>query len=380
MPRVPANVCEPKGFRMILYDACRATFAMTDLLRRAQGQTFEAFGLGPEECPYEVVASGAFWRHRDYGRSFAQSVLIVAAPIKRAYIWDLVPSSSAIRYILHQGFHVHLLEWLPAETTSEYGLAECAESISECVARISSRRTSAKTFLMGHSLGGTLAAIFAASQPDSIRGLVLLSTPLCFKPESSRFRDALVSLIPAGLLDAAPCPGSLLSHMSALASPDTFIWSRIADAMTSVADIHAREIHGRVERWALDEVPLSGELVRQLIEWLYRENRFCVGNLKIGNKRIGPVTLTTPTLAAVNVDDDVAPIVSVKPFIDAMPIKDVRIVEIPGETGVCFQHLGILIGHKTQVAVWPEIVSWMDSHADPRAPARRSLNEHVDGH
>jgi poly[(R)-3-hydroxyalkanoate] polymerase subunit PhaC len=101
------------------------------------------------------------------------------------------------------------------------------------------------------------------------------------------------------------------------------------------ADDPAREIHARVERWALDAVPLSGELVRQIIEWLYRENRFCCNNLKIGNKLIGPVTLTTPTLAAVNVDDDVASIVSVKPFIDAMPIKDVRIVEIPGETGVC---------------------------------------------
>src|SRR5262245_36305956 len=154
---------------MILYDACRVMFGMTDLVRRAQGQSFEDFGLGPEECPYEVVASGAFWRHRDYGNSSAQSVLIVAAPIKRAYIWDLVPSSSAIRYILRQGFHVNLLEWLPAETTSEYGLAEYAESISECVARISRRRSGAKTFLMGHSLGGTLVAIFAAYELDSLR-------------------------------------------------------------------------------------------------------------------------------------------------------------------------------------------------------------------
>jgi len=363
---------------MILYDACRAMFGMTDLLRRAQGQTFEAFGFGPQEGPHEVVASGAFWRLREYGEPApAQSVLIVAAPIKRAYIWDLVPSSSAIRYILHQGFHVHFLEWLPADATSEYGLSEYAASISECVARISRRGAAAKTFLMGHSLGGTLAAIFAASESESIRGLVLLSAPLCFQPEASRFRDALVSLVPSGLIDARPCPGSLLSHVSAVASPDTFIWSRFADAVLSGADHRARETQARVERWALDEVPLSGELVRQIIEWLYRENHFCGGNLKIDNKFIGPVTLTTPTLAAVNVDDEVAPIVSVKPFIEAMPIKDVRIVEIPSETGVCLQHLGILIGRKARAKVWPEIISWMDSHGDPRAPVRRALNEHV---
>jgi polyhydroxyalkanoate synthase len=362
-------------------DAHRALFFMSDLLRRAQGQTLEAFGLGPQECPYEVMASGAFWRLRNYGKpADAPSVLIVAAPIKRAYIWDLAPSASAIHYILDQGFDVHLLEWLPVEANAENGLTEYVESISECVARISSRRAGAKTFLMGHSLGGTLAAIFAAAESESIRGLVLLSAPLCFEPETSRFRDALVSLVPSGLIDVGPCPGSLLSQMSALASPDTFIWSRLADAVLCGADDQARETHARVERWALDEVPLSGELVRQIIEWLYRENRFCCGNLKIGNKLIGPVTLTTPTLAAVNHDDDVASIVSVKPFIDAMPIKDVRIVEIPGETGVCLQHLGVLIGRKTRAAVWPEIISWMDSHADRRALARRSPDEHVDRH
>ena len=370
---------EPLGDAVL--DAHRALFFMSDLLRRAQGQTLEAFGLGPQECPYEVMASGAFWRLRNYGKpADAPSVLIVAAPIKRAYIWDLAPSASAIHYILDQGFDVHLLEWLPVEANAENGLTEYVESISECVARISSRRAGAKTFLMGHSLGGTLAAIFAAAESESIRGLVLLSAPLCFQPETSRFRDALVSLVPSGLIDVGPCPGSLLSQMSALASPDTFIWSRLADAVLCGADDQARETHARVERWALDEVPLSGELVRQIIEWLYRENRFCCGNLKIGNKLIGPVTLTTPTLAAVNVDDDVASIVSVKPFIDAMPIKDVRIVEIPGETGVCLQHLGVLIGRKTRAAVWPEIISWMDSHADRRALARRSPDEHVDRH
>jgi hypothetical protein len=32
-------------------DAYRALFSMSDLLRRAQGETFEAFGLGPPGMP-----------------------------------------------------------------------------------------------------------------------------------------------------------------------------------------------------------------------------------------------------------------------------------------------------------------------------------------
>ena len=42
----------------------RAHFAVSDVLRRVQGDTFEAFGLGPSECPYWVVASNLYWRLR----------------------------------------------------------------------------------------------------------------------------------------------------------------------------------------------------------------------------------------------------------------------------------------------------------------------------
>jgi len=65
-------------------------FEKADVLRRAQGHTLQAVGFGPEECPYRVVASGPFWVLRDYGEySATQCVLIVAAPIKRPYIWGL---------------------------------------------------------------------------------------------------------------------------------------------------------------------------------------------------------------------------------------------------------------------------------------------------
>jgi polyhydroxyalkanoate synthase subunit PhaC len=354
----------PKSIQLdTALDLIRDSYGAVDVLRRAQGDVIAAFGPHAGECAYRVVTSGPHWRLRDYGdAAVSQSLLIVAAPIKRPYIWDLTPSASAIRYCLGKGSHVHLLEWLPASPrTGNSGFDECALAISDCVAKITTGGRAIRPFLIGHSLGGTLAAIYSAWDPGAIRGLVLLGAPLCFAPRQSRFRDALVSLVPSTLSEAEPFPGSLLSQMSALASPSTFIWSRLMDAALSVADREAMEIHARVERWALDEVALPGKMVHQIIEWLYRENQFFLGDLKIADKPVAPSTLSTPTLAIVNTADEVAPFASIKPFIDAMPAKSAQIIEYSGEVGVCLQHLGILVGRKARMSVWPSIISWLDS-------------------
>jgi polyhydroxyalkanoate synthase len=341
--------------------AYRAQFGWMDVLRRAQGDAFAACGLGPDECPYRIVAAGSHWRLRAYSDGGTAALLIVAAPIKRPYIWDLAPSVSAIRYCLRRGLHVHLLEWMPASRDDAgNGLDEYAQAVAECLAKISSE-AGAKPFLAGHSLGGTLAAIYAAVAPSTIAGLVLLSAPLCFEPATSRFRDALVGLVPAALSQAEPFPGSLLSHMSAMASPDTFIWSRLADAASCIGDRHALEIHARVERWALDEVPLPGRLVHQIVEWLYRENRFCRGALRVRGALAGPAGLSAPTLAVVNTADEVAPLASLKPLTDAMPAGAARILECPGETGACLQHLAVLVGRRAYAEVWPQIIAWLDT-------------------
>ncbi|HXF88950.1 MAG TPA: alpha/beta fold hydrolase [Xanthobacteraceae bacterium] len=336
-----------------------APFALGDMVRSAQGSAFGAFGLDPVEAAHRVVVSGAFWQLRDYGPEHAASAsLIVAAPIKRPYIWDLAPSISPIRYCSAQGQRMFLLEWLPATDHSGHnGLAEYTDAISACAKQVS-RQSGVLPLLLGHSLGGTLAALFAARVPEAIRGLVLLSSPLCFAPATSRFRDALVRLVPSSLSETAPCPGSLLSHVSALAAPETFVWSRLMDAVLSMGDRHALDIHARVERWALDEVPLSGKLMCQIVDWLYREDRFCRGTLRIGDASVKPSDVRAPTLAVVNTRDDIAPLASVEPFVAALPEGKGRIIAYPGEVGVGLQHLGVLVGREAQAQLWPQIVAF----------------------
>jgi polyhydroxyalkanoate synthase subunit PhaC len=338
-------------------------FAVVDAVRRAQGAALERFGLGPIECRYRIVASGSHWSLRGYGGSdMRPCLLIVAAPIKRPYIWDLAPEVSAVRFCLNQGLRVYLLEWTPPSPgNGNAGLAEYADqAIGEAVAKLA-RETGTRPFLMGHSLGGTFAAIFGALAPDTARGLVLLGAPLCFRPGISRFRDAIVAIAPSNLAEMDVVPGSLLSQLSAWASPETFVWSRLLDATLSSADPEARAIHARVERWALDEVPLPARLVHEILEWLYREDRLCQGTLSIRDRIAGPSRLPVPTLVVVNSRDEIAPPESVLPFLKAMPGQDVRVLEYPGEVGVGLQHLGILVGRQAYARVWPEIISWLNA-------------------
>jgi polyhydroxyalkanoate synthase subunit PhaC len=202
-----------------------AMFRLLDEVRRAEGAVLEGLGCGPTECSYRILASGPHWRLRDYvGSQPGPRLLIVAAPIKRPYIWDLAPSVSAVRFCVARGLRVYLLEWTsPSPGDGNPGLAEYADqAIGEAVARLA-RETGRLPFLMGHSLGGTFAAIFAALAPEATRGIVLLGAPLCFQPRISRFRDAIVALAPSNLAEMEVIPGSLLSQLSAWASPETFV-------------------------------------------------------------------------------------------------------------------------------------------------------------
>ena len=338
-------------------------FLAMDAMRRAQGAILQALGFGPLEHGYSVRTSGAGWRLRDYGGGTRASLLVIAAPIKRPYIWDLAPSVSAIGHCLEQRFRVHLLEWTaPSLNDEPMGFDEYVDAIADPVARVTAAADAAP-IVLGHSLGGTLAAIFAAYRAQRLAGLVLLSAPLCFGLGACRFRDAVAVLAGPAPGQSQIVPGAFLSQVSAIAAPDSFIWSRLADAAASLADRPAFEIQLRVERWTLDEVPLPGKFVAQVLEWLYRQDRFCRSALPVKDRALGPRDLTTPILAVVGAADDIAPRGAVATFLEMSPAPS-EILEHPRESGVALQHLTLLIGRRAREAVWPHIGAWIDRAAE----------------
>lgn len=238
-------------------------YAQIDASRRWQGKILDALGLGPVQTPSRIVFTIPGVTLRAYERAVRSKpvLVIVPAPIKRAYIWDMLPRVSVVRRYLENHLQVYLIQWEPPSDTEErFGLAEYADSlILRCLDAIRAETGQQRVLAAGHSLGGTLAAIFSALHPERIQALALLASPLHFGPDVGTFGTMIAALMRAHLTDALPgnVPGSVLDIVSYLADPDAFGWSRWVDWLDSQTDPEALQTHFLVERWTLDEMPLT---------------------------------------------------------------------------------------------------------------------------
>ncbi len=346
---------------VLLRSAARQALTAADDLRRSQGRMMDLLGLAPQPGHSQELLTTPTLRIRSFPTvtTPAPPLLLVAAPIKRAYIWDLVPEASAVRLLTDAGFGVYLLEWLdPDESHEDRGLDAYTDLLEEAVAAV--REASGETpVLVGHSLGGTLAAIFAARHPEEARGLVLLEAPLHFGSDAGAMAP-LVAMSPDArwVKDAfGVVPGSFLDLASTTASPRSFLFERYLDLVTSLARSELA-VHLRVQRWILDELAMPGRLLAEIVEHLYRGDRFMTGDLVIGGRRVGPDSLVTPMLSVVNPSSDVIPPSSVVPFHEAAASSVKELLLYPGDHGVALQHVGMLVGRTAHTRMWPRIIAW----------------------
>jgi len=335
-----------------------ATLRSADSLRRAQGRLLDRAGLAPQPAPSRIQLATPAFRLRSYGQATGagRPVLIVAAPIKRAYIWDLGPNASPIRLLLDAGLAVHLLEWLdPSPADVDAGLDRYVERISAAV-----DATGDTPVLLGHSLGGTLAALFCARYPQRAAGLALVEAPLHFGSDAGAFAPVVAASPPAEWLQEGfgLVPGVFLDVVTAAAAPREFVFERYADLWTSAMSGRLR-LHLQVLRWTMDECALPGRLVADVVEQLYRKDRFHRGELVIDGSRVGPMTLTVPLLNVIDPLDDAIPATAITPFHEAAASPHKALLEYRGERGTALRHIGVLVGPGALTATWPQVMDWV---------------------
>jgi len=327
---------------------------ITDQQRRLAGDWLGAWVDVPNETPSQARPVLPGCELLSYGGS-GPPILIIPAPIKRAYIWDLFPEASAVRRLLENGFSVHLLRWTEETVAIGAGLEFfTAEAPAEAFRRLRASEPPSRLVLAGHSLGGLFAAMTACLFPDVISVLVLIETPLVFKDHRLGFAAAQGGLLQP-LLDGE-LTGTELTALSVALMPDEFVWKRWADAAFSGWDPHRMRLHLGVLRWAFDEFPLPSPLVTELLNAM-AEDAFVSGELSIRAKAVGPAALRARTLA-VSCRSGLTPQGSFEPFLEKCERAETHIKEFSAETGTALAHVSPLVGPAAQSQLWPQIAAW----------------------
>lgn len=337
-----------------------SAFHHLDQLRRSSGQWLEAAGLAPEEQPHRCLWASTGGRLLAYeARPGGQeALLIVPAPIKRHYIWDLHPTASVVGHALKRGFAVYLAEW--TEAPEDYGLAEYAALIDRCVGTVTGRQGQ-PPHLATHSLGGALSVVYAALHPDALASLILVETPLHLGEAAGAFLPLLAAAPPAEAIVAGfGCvPGSFLGAVSAAAAPAEFGWQRYADFATATLKAADLRTHLLVERWTLDELPLPGKLYQEVVGDLYRADRLMRGELVVAGTPVSPGAITTPLVAVFNPRGWAIPPESIIPFYHQVASANKLLLPYNGDVGVALQHVGALVGRHAHADLWPAIFGWL---------------------
>src|SRR5947208_10986316 len=84
-----------------------------DRFRLWRGSLLEEMGWGPKESPSRIVFEKPALTLRAYTEPDISGpvVLLVPAPIKRAYLWDLAPGASVVQQFVRGGLRVYLAQW-----------------------------------------------------------------------------------------------------------------------------------------------------------------------------------------------------------------------------------------------------------------------------
>jgi polyhydroxyalkanoate synthase subunit PhaC len=328
-----------------------------DGIRRSLGRLLDEAGLAPREAPWYPVLEQSDIRLRRYDQKAGNTrpVLIVPAPIKRPYIFDLLPEVSVVRRLVEADFSVYLSEWREKEGANG-DLGTSVGSLRTVLEKIASEHGRAP-IVVGHSLGGTLAAIAAASDPHRVEKLVLIEAPLRFGDQTGALRRMLALYRGDALFGGTlgPVPGSLLDLASIAAAPEEFAFERWSDAWASLPDVNALAIHARVIRWSLDEFAPSAALLQAVVDLLYCHDRFARNELRVCGQLVRSDALAEiPVAAIVDHTSRLVP-----PSSTLEPLSSPRVFAYVPEVGVGLQHVGPLVGRRAHREIWPRVIDWM---------------------
>jgi polyhydroxyalkanoate synthase len=301
------------------------------------------------EDPPAIWAEGAT-RLLDYGPPGAPPLLVVPSLVNRAYILDLLPGHSMLRFLAGQGVRPLLLDWgYPGEPERGFSLSDyIAGRLERALEAVGQPLT-----LAGYCMGGLMAVAAAQRRPDLVRRLALLATPWDFWADAPDQARGLATLLPAlepALGQTGTMPVDTLQTMFSLLDPGSVAAKYRDFGRQDQATPRAR-MFVAMEDWLNDGIPLAAPVARETLAGWYGRNSPASGEWRILGLPVEPAALRMPTFVATPGRDRIVPPASAQALATAIQGATLHTPRAG--------HIGMVAGSTARDALWSPLARWL---------------------
>jgi polyhydroxyalkanoate synthase len=318
--------------------------------------------------PCDVVLSCGTFKLLRYRRespaTYAEPVLFCYALVNRHYILDLQPDKSIVRRYLERGFDVYMIDWgVPSDGDRNLSIEDyVCGFLQRASSFIQHEHAAKKIHLLGYCMGGTFAALLTALQPQSVRTLTLLASPIDFSGKESLlsvWSEAKYFNVDEFIDARGNCPADFLQNCFLYIKPvQNLIEKRLA-FYEQMTDPNFVTNYFALERWVTDNIPVAGETFREFVKKLFQRNELVRGEFRLGCRRIDLARIDCPLLLLTAKNDHLVPPAStngIRPHVSSQDIT-----ALMTESG----HVGLVVGGKAQKTTWVEATTWLANRSAP---------------
>jgi polyhydroxyalkanoate synthase len=214
--------------------------------------------------------------------------------------------------------------------------------------------------LVGCCLGGLLATIYTALNPERVLHLVTSGSPFEMRPPlPGDMLEALVGLygnVPAWWIHAAlsarvPSPLHLAFYLAQdLGESDLNPWHWGAPPLVQTA----------VLQWTHSDVAVTGRVFCEIMRDVYERRRLATGNLVVGDRHVTLDQIRCPVLNIAGERDQLVPAANTAALVKHVGSREASNLVFP--TG----HLGLLVSLLAHEELWPRVGVWLKSRVGSR--------------
>jgi len=341
------------------------------------GRLGDAYG-----APYEIIDEGEHHRLRRYAtidpNADAPAALLVPPLMVTSEVYDISSDTSAVMALGARGVQPFVVDFGSPEDEPS-GMRRTLDDHVKAVVRSIERvraLTGRDVHVLGYSQGGMFAYQAAAYlRSAGIRSLVTFGSPVDIHRQLPAIHSDVTGALARGvepfanyLLDRIEgLPGALTSFGFKMLSPRKELQARVE----FVSKLHDRNALVRREarrRFLGGEgfVAWPGPALRVFFDEFIVHNRMLRGGFVIDGHTVSLGDITSPILAFVGGNDEIARPAAVRAIARAAPHASVDFVTIPAG------HFGLVVGSRAIEQTWPTVAEWIH-HREGRGPLPYAL-------